>query len=90
MAKKIYALGTNLLVEDTVSGALEFDVPKQDYYYSLRELYKRNNIRIYNANTKNWQNGQFYEIELSNAVDESETPYTIESFTDFARNNLRQ
>ena len=90
MAKRIYVSGNSLIVEDTISGNLDFDVPKKDYYYSWRELRNRDNISMYDANVKNWQQAQRYDVLLSNAVDQAGTPYTVNSFTDFARNNLRQ
>lgn len=88
MAKKIEVIGQAVVITDTGSGSIDFDAPKSEYYYKVESLIKDNIVELYNLDYSDTLLSRPNKIKLSDAVDESGTPFTVESFQTFARGSL--
>ena len=87
MAKKFEIIQQSLIVSDTLTSEILLDVPKHLYYYRA-EFLDKNQIKIVPLNfIKNLMDGPKV-YSLSESVDKTNTPFTVESFTLFARTFL--
>lgn len=88
MSKRIEIIEKALVVTDTVTSEVELDVPKGSYYYNPKRLADNGHIVFFNLDIDdNWASNPEV-IQLSEAVDSTDTPFTEETFTTFCRENL--
>ena len=88
MAKKIEVISQALVITDTVSSEVLFEAPKGEYYYKVKELVDNNKIKFYNLDHEDNASARPLTVDLSDAVDSADTPFTVTSFQTFARENL--
>jgi len=91
MAKKIEIIKNALVVTDTVSNVIEISQPIKDMWYKEEELTGNDRIAFYDANSLNGSKIYSKELPLiflSDAVDSSLNPFTVESFREFSINFL--
>lgn len=85
---KIEIIGQALVITDTITGDILFDVPKGDYYYESDALENFNQISFYNLDLENDIKRNSKKYDLSIALDVDDNPFTKNSFISFCRNNL--
>ena len=88
MPIKIQIVGQSLVVTDTSDSTVLLDAPKSDYYYVSETLENKDKIALFNTDFKSNIYKNPKQIDLSEAIDDSDTPFTKSSFIDFCRNNL--
>lgn len=87
MAKKIEIIGQALIITDTTTGTVVFDAPKAEYYYDVK-LLQRGKISLHNLDYVDNAIARLPIMNLSDVIDETDTPFTVNSFQTFARENL--
>lgn len=88
MAKKIEIIGQALVITDTVAGEVVFEAPKAEYYYKIKTLLNQDKIKFYNLDHEDNASARPITVDLSDAIDSTDTPFTVNSFQTFARENL--
>lgn len=87
MAKKFTTNGGALIITDTISGDIEFEGPKKDYYFDY-DLILDGTIKLYDVNNVNMRSSGVVEFPLSECVDENGEVFDTSTFRDFCRLNL--
>ena len=87
MAFKIEKINRSIVVTDTDTSNVVFDVPSYELYYVLSEL-NNGNIALYHSLNVSASANIVFRKPLSECVDSSDTAFTQNSFIDFCRNNL--
>lgn len=88
MSKKIEIIGQALVITDTNTSNVLFEAPKGEYYYSVKELVDNGKIKFHNLDHEDNASARPLTINLSDAVDTDDNPFTLSSFQTFARENL--
>tara|TARA_R100001377_G_scaffold80548_1_gene59528 strand:- start:175 stop:942 length:768 start_codon:yes stop_codon:yes gene_type:complete len=86
MAKKIEIINSSLVVTDTNTSVVEFEIPAKIVYFRSNELNLNNLICFYSVNNK--VNRLLHAILISEAVNSSGVSFSNSSFRDFARLSL--
>jgi len=83
MAKKIEIVGLTLVVTDSVSGAVEFEAPVKYLWFDAVDLDATPSIIRINPMNDTIKKG--YKVLLSEAIDEDDVSFTVESWREWAR-----
>jgi len=87
MAIKIEIINNSLVVYDIKEEVVLIDVPKSRVYYDIKALENYDNIEFVKLYPDEL-NVTSKKIMLSEAVDDTLTPFTRETFFSFCRTNL--
>ena len=87
MANKFEIIENSLVVTDTNEGKILLDAPKNDLYYINSDL-EGELVVLYNTSSSNKHGSKIHTSNLSDAVDESNSAFTKETFINFCRENL--
>ena len=88
MATKIQIIEQSLVITDTVTGEVKFDVPKAEYYYKISDLKEDNIITFYNLDYDDNIQSKAEKVKLVDAVDVADVAFTESTLVAFCRSNL--
>jgi len=87
MSKRIKIISNALVVEDTITGAIDFDKPSRDIWYNTDLLDEGNILFIEkDGSNKIYQDAEF--IPLADAVDSTDTSFNATTFRAFVHESL--
>lgn len=91
MAKKIEIIGSAIVVTDTITGLIIISQPTKDTWYKENDLSDIDRISFYDTN--GIKGGAIYSkalapFQLSEAIDENDTPFNKASFRELCVNYL--
>jgi len=88
MAYKFEIVNNSLVVTNTTENKVILDQPKQNIYYNVKYLLLDSLIVLHDTQAIHKEQRALLPIGLANAVDSTNTPFTLNSFIDFCRGNL--
>ena len=83
MAKKIVATGTSLVITDSATSAVEYEQPLKHLWFDAVDLDATPSIIRINPMNDTIKKG--YKVLLSEAIDEDDVSFTVESWREWAR-----
>ena len=86
MTYKFEIVNRSLTITNVDTGVLVVDRPKKHIYY-VNELLSNNRI-VLTDNQLIKESFVLFDKDIDKCIDSTDTPFTINSFREFARNNL--